>query len=88
MVDHIEIEPVWSADDERQIASALATLLEKAAELDRFQRLAVTVQQRHERSLRQPPPDVVVLADLDQLELDVTGQELLVMPDVVGKWRP
>ena len=45
------------------------------------------MQQRDERAVRQPARDLLILADLDQLEPGVAGDQLLVVLDVVGEGR-
>jgi len=88
MLDGLELEPVRTPDDEAQVTPALAPLLEKAAETDRVELLSVAVQERHEPALGHPPHHLLILADLDQLEADMPREELLIMLDVVGEWRP
>jgi hypothetical protein len=87
MVDLIHLQPERAADDERQVTTAAATLLEKVAESQRIQSLALGVQQRHEPPFRQSPEDLLVLPDLDQLQTHVARQQLLVVLDVIGEWR-
>jgi Protein of unknown function (DUF3467) len=81
----LHIEPERSADHEAEIAAALAPLFEKAAERHRVQVVAVPVQQGHERALGQPAPHLFILADLDQLEPHVAGDQLLVVLHIVGE---
>jgi len=88
VVDRVELEPERSADHEAEIAPALAAVLEKSAELDRVELPARGIQQGHVGPLGHPPPHRLVLADLDQLEASVPGDQLLVVLDVVGKRRP
>jgi hypothetical protein len=85
MVDLVEVEAEGPSDHEAEIASAAPAVLEEAAELDRVELVTGGVEQRHERPVRQPTPDRLVLADLDQLEAGVASDQLLVVLDVVGK---
>jgi hypothetical protein len=87
MVDVLELQPEWSADHEAEILAALAPRLEELAEADRVDLLPGPIEQRDEQPLRDAPADVVVLAHLDQLELDVTRKQLLVVLDIVGERR-
>ncbi|MEA2147836.1 MAG: hypothetical protein QOG59_3423 [Solirubrobacteraceae bacterium] len=84
VLDRVELEAVRAAHDEAQIASALTARLEKAAEGHRIHLLAAAVEQGHERSLRKPAHYALVLANLDELEPGMTGQQLLVMLDIIG----
>lgn len=88
VLDGLELEPVRTADNEAEVAPALAPLLEKAAQADRVELLAVAVQERDERSLGDAPNHMLVLAHLHQLEPHVTGQELLIVLYVIGERRP
>ncbi len=88
VLDGLELEPEGPADDEAQVTPALATLLEEAAEVDRVELLSVAVQQRNESALGHPPGHLLILANLHQLEAYMSGQELLIMLNVVGERRP
>jgi hypothetical protein len=63
----------------KQRSRPLPPLLEEAAEADRVELLAVAVQQRHERPLGHPSRDLLVLANLHQLEPRVAREQLLVV---------
>ncbi len=88
VVDVVTLKAERPADHEAQVAPALATVLQESAERDAVHPLAVAVQQRHERALRYPPRNLLVLADLDQLQPHMSRQQLLVMPHVIGEGRP
>src|SRR3954452_4508337 len=79
----LEVEPARSADHEAEVAARLAPLLQELAELDRVELAAVAREQAHDRALRDPPVDALVLAHLDQLEPCVAREHLLVVLDVV-----
>jgi Protein of unknown function (DUF3467) len=87
MADVLELQPEWPADHEAKVLSALAPRLEEAAEADRVDLLPLPIEQGDEHPLGDAAGDVVVLAHLDQLELDMTGEQLLVMLDIVGERR-
>ena len=84
----VQLEPERAADHEAEIASALAARLEEAAERQRIHVLAVAMEQRHERPLREPPRNLLILPHLDQLEPGVPGDQLLVVLHIVGERRP
>src|SRR3954454_19982448 len=79
----LEVEPARAADHEAEVAAGLAALPEGAAEPDRVELLAVAREQGDEGAVGDAPVDALVLADLDQLEPGVSGQQLLVVLDVV-----
>jgi hypothetical protein len=79
----VEVQAARSADHEAEILAGLAALLEEPAELDGVELLAVAGQQADVRALRDPAVHVVVLAELDQLEPRMPGEQLLVVRDVV-----
>ncbi len=83
LVNILEVESERAADHEAEVPAAAPALLEKLGERERVGLRALAVQQRNEGSLRQPTGDVFVLADLDQLEPRVTGEQLLVMLYVI-----
>jgi Protein of unknown function (DUF3467) len=83
MVDGVELEPERAADDEAQVPTALTALLEEAAERGRVVLRAAGVEQRDERALGDAAGDLLVLADLDELESRVAREQLLVVLDVV-----
>ena len=87
MVDIVELQPERSADHEAQVPPALAPLLQPTAERHRIDLLPLSLEQRDERPLGDPATHVIVLAHLDQLDLDVTGEQLLIMLDIVGERR-
>jgi hypothetical protein len=87
VVDLVQVETERTSDHEAQIAPARPPLLEELAESQRIHHLAVAVQQRDERPLRNPPCHVPILADLDQFEPRVPRNQLLVVVDVVYKRR-
>jgi hypothetical protein len=84
VLDGVELEAIGAAYHEAQIAPALTPRLEKAAEGHRVQLLTAAVEQGHERPLRKAAYHALVLAALDELEPGVSGQQLLVMLDVIG----
>lgn len=86
MVDLVELEPERAADDEADVAPALAAILQEASELLGVVMRAGGVQQGDERPLRDAPRDLLVLADLHELHPRMTGEQLLVVLHVVGEW--
>lgn len=87
VVDDVELQAERPADDEADVAPALAPILQEAGERLGVVLLALGVQQRHERPLRDAAPHLLILADLDQLHAGVTGEQLLVVLHVVGERR-
>ncbi len=85
MVDLGELEPVWPADHEAQVAPGLAASLEKPAEGERIHLLARAVEERDEGARREPAQHAFLLADLDELEADVPADELLIVLNIVGE---
>ncbi len=85
MVDVLQLEPERTPDHEAEIPPTAPALLEKVSERERIGPLPVTVQQRHEGSVRQPPEHLLILAYLDELEPAVPREQLLVVLDVVGE---
>jgi Protein of unknown function (DUF3467) len=88
MLDVLELEPERTADHEAEVTPALAARLQEPAEPHRVHVLAVAMQKRHEGPIRKPPCHLFILADFDQLEPGVPGDQLLVMLHVVGERRP
>src|SRR5207302_6762162 len=86
----VPIDAPRPADHEAQVAPLHPPFPEEAAELHRVELLAVRRQQAHVRVAWNPPVHPLLLPHLDQLETRVTGQQLLVVLDVVGvRWlRP
>jgi hypothetical protein len=87
VVDRFEVEAERTADDEADVTTALAAILQKASERRRVVLLAVRGEQRDERALRDAARDLLILADLDQLDPGMTREQLLVMLHVVGERR-
>jgi len=87
VVDVVERESVRTADDEAEVAPALAPLLQEAAERLRVVLGPARVEQRDERALRQPAAHLLVLAHLDELDPRMAREQLLVVLDVVGEGR-
>jgi hypothetical protein len=87
VVDRLEIEPERPADDEAHVAARLAPFLQESGERRGVVLLPLRVEQRHEGALGDPPCDLLVLADLYQLDPRVAGQQLLVVLHVVGERR-
>ncbi len=83
VIDGVEREPVGPANDEADVAPALAALLEEAAERERVVLLAGRVEQRDERTLGDAARHLLVLAHLDQLDARMAREQLLVVLDVV-----
>ena len=89
MVDAvIEVDPLRPADHEAEVASVLAALLEEAGERLRVVGLAIAVEHGHECAVGQTAANVLVLTQLDLLYAGVTGQQLLVVLDVICEGRP
>jgi hypothetical protein len=88
VIDAVEIEPVGTANHEAQILTALASLLQESAEGDRVELVSGAVQEGHESARWEPPSHLLILANLDQFHAGVTGQELLIVLDVIGERRP
>ena len=86
-VDVVELEAERTTDHEAEVQPALTPHLEPIAECDRVELNFLAVQQRDEYPLRDPTAHVIVLAHLDQLELDVACQQLLIVLDIVGERR-
>jgi hypothetical protein len=84
MIDPVELEAVRTADDEAQVAPALSALLEKGAEGQRVHPGALGVEERDERSVGKAAGDVLVLANLDQLQARMPGQQTLIVLHIVG----
>jgi len=87
VVDAVEVEAQRPADDEAQVATALATILQEAGEGHAVKGLPLARKQRQEGPVGQPPEDLLVFADLYEVELRVAGQELLIVLHVVGEGR-
>jgi Protein of unknown function (DUF3467) len=87
VVDRIEVEAERAADDEADVTTALAAILQKASERRRVVLLAVRCEQRDERALRDAACDLLVLADLDQLDPGMAREQLLIVLHVVGERR-
>ena len=87
MIDVLELKAERAAHHEAQVLSALAASLEKAADAHRVERLALAIEQGNERPLRYAASHLLVLAHLDELELDVAREQLLVVLDIVGEGR-
>ncbi len=83
VVDVLELEPERAADHEAEVLATAPALLEKLGERERVGLRSVAVKQGDEGSLGQATGDVLVLADLDQLEPRVSGEQLLIMLYVV-----
>jgi hypothetical protein len=77
-----------AADHEAEVAPGLPALLHPAAEADRVERLAVRGQQNQKRALRDPALHLLLVAQLDELGPGMSGEQLLVVLDVVGERRP
>lgn len=87
VVDRVEVEAERSADDEADVAPGLPAILEEAAERDRVELLAGTIEQRDERALGDAAREALLLAHLDHLDPSVTRDELEVVLDVIGVGR-
>ncbi len=88
VIDAMEVKAVGTPDHEAQVLAALPALLQEAAQRDRVKLLASAVEQGDEGPLGQPAPDLLILANLDQFDPRVAGQELLIVLDVVGERWP
>ena len=87
VVDVVELQAERPADDEADVATGLAALLEKAAEGERVQLVPGPVQERDERAIRDAGGELLLLANLDRLDARVTSEQLEVVLDVVGVGR-
>ena len=83
VIDLVELQAERAADHEAQVAGGHAALLEKAAERQRVELLALARQQRDVRALRDAAGDALLLADLDHLDARVAGEHLEVVLRVV-----
>ena len=72
-----------TADDERELTAFEPAFGEQPAEGEAVEAAAMSGEQAHECALRQAPCDGGVVPDLDQLELDVAGEELAIVRDIV-----
>ena len=88
VVHVVEVEPLRPADDEAQVAPALAALLDEAGEVLGRVGLAPDVEQGDEGSLGDPLGHALVLAQLDHLHAGMTREQLLVVLDVVREGGP
>src|SRR5205807_783646 len=86
VVDIHELKPEGASDHKAHVLAALPPGLQKPAELDRVAALALPVEQRHERSLWNSAPHLLVLSQLHQLEPFMPRPQLLIMLHIVGKW--
>lgn len=87
MIKALELETERAADHEAEIATAAPPLLEECREGEGVELGAVTVQQRDEGAVRQAAENLLVLANLDQLQPRVSGQQLLIVAHIVGEGR-
>ena len=88
VVDALQLDALRAADHEAHVAPLLAPLLEELGEPLAVEGLAIAIQQRHERAVRQPAADLLVLAQLDQLQAGMAREQLLIVLDVVREGRP
>src|SRR4051794_19873941 len=76
-----------SADHEAQVARLDPAFVEEAAEGHRVHRVALGVEHRDKRPLRDAAEDLLVLADLDDLDLRMACEQPLIVLHVVGIGR-
>jgi hypothetical protein len=88
VIDAVEIEAEGAPHHETQIQAAPAALLHEAAQGNRVELLASAVEQGDVGPLRESPSDLLILANLDQFDPGVAGQELLIVLDIIGEGRP
>jgi hypothetical protein len=87
VVGAIELQAVGPADHEAHVAARLAAILEEPAEGHAVEPEAVDGQQRHVRPVGNAAVHALVLADLDEVDAGVAGEEPAVVLDVVGERR-
>jgi uncharacterized protein DUF3467 len=88
VIDLVQRQAERAADDEAEVAAALPALLQEARERLRVVLRAAGVEQRDERAVGDPARDLLVLANLHQLDAGVAREQLLVVLDVVREGWP
>jgi hypothetical protein len=84
VVAALELQPAERpADDQAQVLPGLPALLQPPREGHRVVGAPAVVEQGDERPVGDAPRDLLVLADLDEIERHVPGEELGVVLDVV-----
>ena len=83
-----QVQALGPAEHEADVQHTLAAILEEGAEADAVVGAPVTVEQHDEAALGNPAGDLLVLANLDQLQPGMPGDQALVVLDVVGVGRP
>jgi hypothetical protein len=77
-----------ATDHEAEVAAGLPALLHPARKGNGVEVLAVRGQQNQVLALRNPALHLLLVAQLDELGPGMAGEQLLVVLDIVGKWRP
>ena len=79
----LQCQAARTAYHEAEVEARLAPLLKPFGELLRRQLLPAAVEKDEVRAVRDPPCDLRVLAQFDQLEPGMPSEQLLVVLDVV-----